>query len=113
MAVATALCPGRSTILASGTGARLLNSTSLTVTATAFPVAPRPVPPALPRNTIRGQPRSEHAVRPVSRSSTFHACFPIPSAGSPRIASGTLMASWLAWHGGDEAAGPYPAGRSG
>src|SRR5579863_7229397 len=41
-----------------------------------------------------GQPASEQLSWPVLRRKTFHASFPIPSAGSPAVAVGTAMASW-------------------
>jgi len=68
----------------------LPNFTSLTRAGTVFPVVVRTV--------TRGQPRSEHVVLATLRNTTFHACFPIPSAGSPGIAAGTLIRNWLAWH---------------
>src|SRR6202042_2936288 len=93
--VTMALCPADRTILVSGTGARLLYVTLLTVVATVFP--------AVLRTTICGQPRSEHAVLETLRKTIFQARFAIPSSGSPAMALGTLMCRSAAWQGEGEA----------
>jgi hypothetical protein len=102
IAVTTALWPGRRTTGESGTGARLLNLTSLMRVGTVFPVAARTI--------TRGQPRTVHLVLAILRNTTFHTCWPIPSAGSPGMAAGMLIRNSLAWHRGvaepAEAAGP-------
>jgi hypothetical protein len=54
--------------------------------------------PAVVRTIMRGQPRSEHVVLAILRNTTFHACFPIPSAGSPGMAAGTLIRNSPGWH---------------
>src|SRR5262249_16656620 len=83
IAVTTALWPGRRTTRASGTGARLLNLTSLMREGITFPVVLRTI--------TRGQPPSQHVVLAPLRKPIFHACLPIPSAGSPGMAAGTLI----------------------
>ena len=82
--VTTACWPAVSAMRCGRTCARLLNDTSWLVTATGFPAAVMLTP---------AQPLSEQFAWLALRSRMFQATLPIPSAGSPAIALGTVMLS--------------------